>query len=296
MMKFKFARIVNYAYSKQELVRQALKEFFGDNIPGQEEPMYEEINALFNEWLIFGFKLPDETSITVEYFLKNPDALDQSLLDELEEILKSQFYDLLEVVEVKRGQWLKLYSFTKGRVIKVWDKAGSLSVSEKATITGRVARVRGRWYLVGSNGIQLPFSSTPRHKRFIRQVKDGFKFTPKDTLGFLLEKDDSKQSAQPKIYTAKEIKNKRKKLEKKFARLAKKYLFRVDFDKVVEFVNNENYQSNHADTYKDLVELGIPEEAVLNSLPLFQDIWNFFPHKSLNGKYPAEMYREAYLK
>ncbi|MBU2592574.1 hypothetical protein KKD61_03900 [Patescibacteria group bacterium] len=153
-------------------------------------------------------------SIAIEYFLKNPSGLDKPLLNELEEILKTQFYDLLEVVEVKRGQWLRLYSFTKGKVIKVWDKIGSFGVPEKATITGRLAKIRGRWYLVGGNGIQLPFSSTPRHKKFMRQAKGGFKFTPKDTLSLLLEEDAPKQSAQSRIYTQKEIKNKRKKLEK----------------------------------------------------------------------------------
>jgi len=296
MMKFKFSQVVNYAYFKENLIPQALKEFFGNDVPGQEEPMYEEINTLFNEWLVFDFKLPSKTSIAIEYFLKNPDALDQSLLSEIEEVLKTQLYDLLEVVETKKGQWLKLYSFTKGKIIKVWDKAGSSSVPDKTTITGRIAKIRGQWYFVGGNGIQLPFFSTPRHKGIMRQAEGGFKFTPKNTLKFLLKKDSSKQPIQPKIYTKKEIKNKRKKLEKKFNKLAKKYVFQVDFQKIVEFINNENYQSNHADMYKDFVKLGIPEEAIFNSLQLFQDIWNFFPHKALKGKCPAEMYQEAYLK
>ncbi|MBU1110507.1 hypothetical protein KKB83_02730 [Patescibacteria group bacterium] len=297
MMKFKLGQVVNYAYSqKKELIPKALKKFFGDDIPGQEKLMCEEINGLFNEWLIFDFKLTNKMSIAVEYFLKNPDSLDQSLLDELEEILKTQFYDFLEIIEVKKREWLKLYSFTKGKVIKIWDKAGSAGVLDKATITGRVAKIRGRWYLVGSNGIQLPLSSTPRHKKFMRQAEGSFKFTPKDTLGLLLKKDDLKQPVQSKIYTKKEIKNKRKKLEKKFNQLAKKYVFQVDFKRIIEFIDYENYKSNHADMYKDFVNLGIPENAVFNSLQLFQDIWNFFPHKSLRGGCPVEKYQEAYLK
>lgn len=296
-MKFKLGQIVSYAYSqKQALIPQALKKFFGKKIPCQGEEMYEEINALFNEWLIFDFQLPGKMSIATEYFLKNPNNLDCSLLDELEHILKTQFYDLLEIIELKRGKWLKLHSFTKGKTIKVWDKAGSTGVSEKVTITGRVAKISNRWYLVGSNGIRLPFSSTPRHKRFISKTKGGFKFTPQDTLRFLLKKEDSSQSDQPKIYTKKEIKNKRKRIEKKFEKLAKRYVFRLDFKKVVDFVYQENYQTNHANMYKDFVKLGIPEEAVFNSLRLFQDIWNFFPHRSLAGKCPAEKYQEAYLK
>ncbi len=295
-MNFKLGQVVNYAYLQEELIPQALKEFFGDDIPGQEEPMYEEINALFNEWLIFDFKLPNNISFAAQYFLKNPDGLDQPLLDELEGVLKTQRYDFLEIIEVKKGEWLKLYSFNKGKVLKVWDKAGSTNISEKITITGRVAKIRGRWYLVGSNGIQLPFSSTSRHKKIISQAKGGFNFTPKDTLGYLVKKDSSKQTVQPKIYTKKEIKNKRKKLEKKFNKLVKKYNFQVDFKKVTEYIYHENYQSNHADMYKDIVDLGVPEKAFFDSLQLFQDIWNFFPHKVLKDKCPAEMYQEAYLK
>jgi len=288
-MKIKLGQIINYAYtSKEKLILEALKKFFGDDPLIQEKLSDKTINGLFNEWLIFDFKLSNGTSIAGEYYLKNPDNLDQSLLNELEQILSTQFYDLLEIMEVKQGEWIKLYSFKKGVIIKVWDIAGSSSAVDKTTLTGRVAKINGRWYLVGSNGVQLPFNSTPRHKRIMRQAKGDSIFTPKDTLNFLTN-ISLKQSGGPKTYTKKEIKNKRVKLEKKFNKLTKKFNFKLDFKKMVEFVYNENYQSNHADMFKDFVKLGVPEKVFIDSLSLFQDILNFFPHKKLKGKCPAEM-------
>jgi len=295
MLNIKTSKIIEYAFSKEEIVLQALKEFFGNDIPGPEQPIHQEISGLFNEWLIYDYKLPNKTTFAKEYFLKNPDNLGKSLLNELEQILKTQFYDLLEITEIKPGQWLKVYSFKKGKNFKIWDKLGSMSARRKSTITGRLAKINNRWNLVGSDGIQLPFYSTQRHKKFMHQAEGGFQFTPKDTLKLLIKKESSDQSLQQKIYTKKNIKNKRKKLKKKFEKLTKKYNFQLPFQKVVDFIYNENYQSNHADMGKDLIKLGIPKKALLNSTKLFQDIWNFFPHKTLKGKCPQEMFQETYL-
>lgn len=298
MLKFNFGWIIEYAYSEDERAYEALKEFFGDDLPGREDLMDEQVNALFNEWLIFDFKLPNKMTIAAEYFLQNPDRLEELLLDQLEEILKTQFYDLLEITEAEKGKWIKLYSFAKKKTFKIWDKTASSYPFQKASLLARIGKAGNRWYFVGSDPLRLPFYSTDRLKKLMGRSLDGGGsfFTVKGAVEMLRRKKSPGQSSGPRIYTKKEIKNKRKKLEKKFNQLTQKHDFQFDFRKVIKFIYEENYQSNHADMLLDLVKLGIPEKVVFNSVRLFQDVWNFFPHRKLKGKCPAEMYQEAYLK
>ena len=288
-MKVKFSRVIDYAYRqhKSQLPR-AIKEFFGRDVSDPELEVDKEVGALFHEWLILDFQLSEKRSIAADYYLKNPDQLDQSFLEELKQILATQFYDLLEVMAVKKGQWLEVYSFAKGRTLRLWDKAGSRQAAPKTTITGRAAKIGNRWYLVGSNIFQFPICSTARRKRLLREIEDGFKFTPQDALA-MVSRNDFPPQPPPRFYSSKELKHERKMIAKKFAKLARKYVFRVDFERVTDFVYREDYRTNFGDMLKDLVKLGIPEEAVFNSVSLFQDIWNFFPHRSLSGKCPVEM-------
>lgn len=288
-MNFKMGQIVSYAYSKGEsLILPAIEEFFGEKATEVAEAENKKVGELFSEWLIFDFKMPGGISVATEYFLKNPSNLNQKLMRELEQILSTQFYDLLEIMEINRGQWIKLYSFTKGKIIKVWDRMGSLTVMEEGAMTGRVAKIGGRWCLIGGDGIIIPRSTTPRHKRLLQQMKGGFRFTPKDTLKILLR--DEPVNEPREAYSQKIIRAKRKKLETKFKTLSKKHAIEIGFKKVIEFVYQENYQTDFADMFKNLMKLGIPETVVMEQVKFFQDVWNFFPHKKLKGKCPMEMH------
>lgn len=172
---------------------------------------------------------------------------------------------------------------------------GSLSVPSKGSFWGRLAKVNNRWYLVGSNPLFFPITYTPRAKKmFSKQNKDQ-RLSAKDVLSFLLP-DESRKNEEIDMsqLTPKAIKNKRKKIEKKFNKLMKKHDLKIAFKQMIEFVYQENYKTNHADFYKDIAKLGIPEEIIIKNIQLFGDIWNYFPHKTLDGKSPAEKYREIY--
>lgn len=49
-----------------------------------------------------------------------------------------------------------------------------------------------------------------------------------------------------------------------------------------------------ADFYKDLTSIGITEKMIVENTKFFQDFWNYFPHKILGGKCPAEKYKDVY--
>ena len=92
----------------------------------------------------------------------------------------------------------------------------------------------------------------------------------------------------------KELEKKRASLKEQFENLQKDDSLSVSFENIVSFVYNEHYKTNFADFFADLVKLGVPEKMVFSKTDLFNDIWNFFPHKLLNGKSPYEMYKEHY--
>ena len=142
-MRFKFGQVVDYAYRHHDWIGTAVKEFFPDGM------FKEEFIGLFNEWLIFDFKPAGETSIAARYYLENPDNLDRDLMAELEQILKTQFYDLLEIEAIKKDSWLKIYSFSKRKRFQVWDKAASSDETAKGTLIARLGQAGGRWYFVG---------------------------------------------------------------------------------------------------------------------------------------------------
>lgn len=45
---------------------------------------------------------------------------------------------------------------------------------------------------------------------------------------------------------------------------------------------------------EDIIAIGVPEHMIADNLSFFQNLWNFFPHKKLNGACPAERYHKAY--
>ena len=286
MLNFKFGKIVDYAYRHRAWIKSAVSEFFPD------ATVKPEFIGLFNEWLIFDFKPAEGTSLAKQYYLTNPDNLSQDLMAELEQILKTQFYDLLEIEAIKKDQWLKFYSFAKKKRFQVWDKAASGDVTAKGTLIARIGQAGGKWYLVGADPWRWPFSSTERYKRILAKAKD-FKITMKDTLGFMLEYEASPAGQKRPAYTAKELKNIRKKLEKKYTHLSQKYGLTLPFDRVTEFIYQENYTHNFATAFTDLIKLArVPEAAFPEVMNLFQELWNFFPHKILGGISPAEKAQE----
>ena len=98
------------------------------------------------------------------------------------------------------------------------------------------------------------------------------------------------------FFTKKEIKAKQKMLGEKYQKISQKLNIKVSFTTVLEFIYNENYQTNFTDWQKDISVLGFEFDFISDNLKLFENIWNFYPHKRLGGKSPAQMYTEIYGK
>ena len=117
-----------------------------------------QVQSIFNEWLIFEFKLPNGMNIATEYCLRNPDQLPKDQLKELEQIIKTQFYEMLEIEKVLPGEWVEAYGLYSGRTYRIFDHLLSLSAAKegKGCFPGRLAKLEGCWILVGADTFFLP--------------------------------------------------------------------------------------------------------------------------------------------
>ncbi len=291
MLQVKLSKVIGYATQHEYIMKKAVEEFFGKT---PIDPLMENIEAilgLLNEWLIFDFKVHSDKTFIADYYFKNPDSLPEEQLEELRQIIETQQFELLELQSVKKGEWLKVYGLHSGKNYTVYEKSGSLAAPGKGIFWGRIAKVHDKYILVGSNPIYFPITATPRLKKIYLNNKPDH-FSPKDALPLVLPQKAGLSLNKKKQMSKKELEKKRASLKEQFERLQRYSSLSVSFESIISFVYNENYKTNFADFFADLVKLGVPERIIFSKTDLFNEIWNLFPHKLLNGKSPYEIYKE----
>lgn len=285
-MRFTLRKIVDFAMAKPAEVDNAYREFFG---PLSVDQLQKEWEELFLEWLIFDYKQKGGTTFLVEYILRNPDKFDAKKINQFEQISRSQIYSMFEILEIKKGELFILEDIHTGKTYQVYDKKGTSSIKHLGTIPGRIAKVDGRWYLVGANSVYFPITHTQRSKKIMRKIKIT-NFSPKDTVEQLMEHEQN-PPAPPELVTKKQVKNKKKQLKQVYEENAEKYHFSLTFDDLINEIYQEN-RVNVLDFWKSLTKKGLAEEFLYEKPEVMQDIWNYFPHKHLNGLSPIEAYTE----
>lgn len=283
-MVFPLRKVIDFAMTKPAEVDEAYRQFFGLLPFSELKPQWEQ---LFIEWLIFDYKPPIKTSFLIEYTLRNPDHLDRSTLNQFEQIVKTQLYSQFEIFKIKRGLWIYVEDLFSGKTYKVYDKKASESVPAKGIIPGRIAKVDNMWYLVGANSIYFPITYTERARRHMRKLKMK-NFSPRDTVE-LLRSQEKPQRASVSIPTKKELEEKRKGLKEKYTDIAKKFNMTFSFDDLIEEIYKEE-RVNVLDFWKDLEKKGLKQKMLMEDVQLFQDMWNYFPHKCLNNLSPIEVF------
>lgn len=286
-MQLPFHLIANYAKrTKPHLVDTALKEFFKDTPPITHEQENEAF-PLFSEWLIYDYRQPGGSSFIIEYTLKNPDHLPAAELSRFEQVTKTQRYGGFEIISIKRGEWIDVEHLFLGEKTKVYDVSSSKTIPDKGTVVGRIACVEGKWYFVGANPFYFSMTYTPRMKKIMQSEKTNPYMSPKETWELV----STPKAPPPPTFSPSDIKKKRETIQKEFGNLKKKYNFSVSFQDILTLVYEENRKSP-IDLWQSLFKNGLPEEVMIKHMQLFQDIWNFFPHKILKGKSPTEMFQQ----
>ncbi len=293
MLQVKLSKVIGYATKHESMMRRAVEEFFGKKPIDPHMENIEAISGLFNEWLIFDFKVHSDTTFIADYYFRNPDSLPKEQLEELRQIIETQQFELLELQSIKKGEWLKVYGLHSGKNYTVYEYNGSLAAPEKGIFWGRIAKVHDKHILVGSDPIYFPITAAPRLKKIYLSTKPDH-FSPKDVLSLVLPQKARPSLNKKKQMSKKELEKKRASLKEQFEKLQRYDSLSVSFESIISFIYNENYKANFADFFADLVKLGIPERIIFSKTDLFNDIWNFFPHKLLNDKSPYEMYKEGW--
>lgn len=186
MLNFRLGKIVAYIINSGADIEKAAHEFFSD-VEIQEHMLnMEQISSLFNEWIIFDYKLSTGTTISADYYLKNPDNLPKDIMKELKQIIETQTYGMFELEDIMPGEYVIVYSLFGGKKYKVIEKTFSQEVvGHKGSFYNRIAKVNGNYYFVGSNPVFLPITHTDRSKRFYLET-DKTPLSPKDALKLLI--------------------------------------------------------------------------------------------------------------
>jgi hypothetical protein len=195
-------------------------------------------------------------------------------------------YGGFEIVSVKRGSFIRVEHLFSGETFDIYDHIGSLNINEQGTIIGRIAKIDKKWYLIGTDPSYLGHSFT---KRMRRMLKGQIAYpSPRDTLQLLINQTTY---TEPPRLSKKDITEKRKQLQQDYSKLCNKYNASVTFEVLIKKIFDENGGSP-MDIWQNLIKNGISELFFLEHIQLFQDIWNYFPHKILKGKCPVELYQK----
>lgn len=295
MLNIHLGKAIDWAAGNPTAVQRAAEEFFGSGKQNLPVEYQERIISLFNEWFVFDFVDAAKQSIIKEYYLINPDGLSAGLMDELSQVIETQLYGYFEVQKIKPGEWVEVWELCTGRSYRVSEISLSRNLkNQKGSFFNRRAKVNGDYYFIGSDPVVFPMTYTERAKKDFSSGGNDLKLTPKTLLKLLVSQANKKDPAI--LCSAKVVRSKRLELEREFERLTRKYKITAVFGDLTDFVYNESYTSHFADFYRDVKITGVTEETIFGETQFFQDLWNYFPHKKLNGKSPAERVREYYGK
>ncbi len=286
-MNFPIHLVIDFAHTKPAETETAQKQFFSAfDFPFNPKDE-DNIRGLFLEWLIYDFCQAGGSTFFIEYVLRNPDRLPAEKLNELEQIAKTHFYSEFEIKRIGSG-YFDLEDIATGEIYRVFDKKGSENAQYgKGLLRCRLAKVNNQWYFVGANPIFLTMVYTSRMKKILRKDRK-IKFTVRDTVDLLINHNQGTTESPP-VLTSEQLAQKRQELEASFNKAKENYHTAMSFSQIKEKSNQEN-GVNVLDFWQRLAKKGLSEEFIFNEIQLLQDLWNYLPHKCLNGHSPAEMY------
>jgi hypothetical protein len=287
-MKLPFHLIIEYAHqNKPGWVKEAYDKFFAPTgYPKEEED--RDAFPLFSEWLIYDYPTQNKSILLVEYYLKNPDKLDQSILVQFEQIIKTHWYGGFQLGRRKKGEWLEGEHLFSGKKIIIYDHHGSINLPMEGMIIGRVAKVDDKWCLIGSNPIYLPMTYTSRMKKIMRTNKSPY-VSPQDTWQLLLKHRE--KTPTPSSVTDEDILKKRKELEINYQQITKDAINCMSFKQLVKLIYEEDGRPP-LDVWEQITKAGLPNKIFVKHIELFNDIWNYFPHKILNNNCPVGLFNK----
>ena len=144
---------------KEEMLR-ALRQFF--NRPklstGDRLEMKDRDEGIFNEWLVFDFRLNDKKTLLEDFCQRNPCKLSDIELQAYYDLQENE-YGLFEVLKVEPGKGLKVKSLKSGKEYEVQEFIGTQQAEVEGLLIARVGKVGDHLEFVGGDCYKLPVES-----------------------------------------------------------------------------------------------------------------------------------------
>lgn len=163
----------------REDIFRGLNEFFGDNIPDNDEP-------LFNEWMTYDFVFSDGKRMIEKFYEENPLGI-PLYKREIYKTLAENYYGLFEVINVVPFQGLSLKRLSDGKEFDVSEVSATMDLEIGDVFITRVAKVADHYQLVAADGKAIKSSQSKTKKErdiFIRKLSAVKMHTPKDAFVF----------------------------------------------------------------------------------------------------------------
>lgn len=273
--------VTYYLDRDNDILLDALRQFFDRPKLGRGSKLEitHEEEGLFNEWLFFEYKLKTGKTILEDYYESNPQNLSKKDLSVYKD-LQDNHYGMYRVERVIIAQGISLIDLQTNKKYYVRELSGSLGVEKGYIIFARVGKVGNHLELVGCNAATI---SVAINDQFLKEFnKSTDKLSPKHTRQFYsIEKDRRVKSSGNKIIPG------QKEIEKSIIDLLKQTKSAFGLQDVKDAIYHEE-DSDDMMKVVAMFDRGRPDE-LDNILELVTDAWNYFPHKSLNGKSPMEM-------
>ncbi|MCL2403374.1 MAG: hypothetical protein FWC86_03990 [Coriobacteriia bacterium] len=158
-----------------EVVDRAGQEFFAYVQATQERIPKEKIEQLFNEWLVYDFRLKTGKTALETYIYRNPDELDEDKLKLMQQAGESSYVGHFWIKTVNaKTQTLVLEECGSDASFKVYDATASQSIQSNAgLVAARLIQLDGNWFFASDPVFFLPIPSSEDGERlpFIDLVK-----------------------------------------------------------------------------------------------------------------------------
>lgn len=286
------ARLLDYYYSepifKGEIIR-ATEEFFGFKAPGEafsEGVETDVINGLFNEWLVYDFKMKNGKTLLEDFCEFNPLDLPEIEFRDYREILENKFA-MFEVLKVRWHRGLELRDLQTGNEYWVKEKLGTEQAKPGYIFFGRVGKVGDHWELIGADGPALPMKIEKGAREYFHEMKDAL--SPKEVYNVFYKKSGEEK---PERYAEKDPKKAKDSFQLVLKKLELGSL--ISAETVKKWIENnicENNPAGYASLIYGLLDKRkkYGKDNVDELAAAFSDFHNTIAQKMLNNTSPNEL-------
>ena len=286
---FKFSFVIDYYLEHYQHLGEDASRLFAKTIsPDLSAPpeVQERLGALFAEWFIFDYQLPNGRTPLQDYVLENPEQQSNSVIRRFKESVETQVAADFWISKVNAAAGLlELEAVEGGKTYFVYDWTLSKELDGTEGMLGmRIIQVEGRWVTAGNPIYYLPAKPTDRAKDMMRDSERST-FLDMVKLHFgKTEKQGLEQNAVPLSLDdvapgdlAKTIDS----LKNRYIILLKKLPGAPDWDALRRGIFDEEEAEFPMDTFQRLFPFEFPdEETVKEMVNIYFSAWNVLPHKA----------------